>query len=390
MSTAYDGDLWTLSAKEQADLVARREASPTEVVLAALDRMEEVEPLIHAFSTPSPEAAIEEARRQEQRLAAGERRRAARGRAGRHQGPDRHQGHADRRGSVAYRDFVPDEDDIVVERLKAAGRDRDRQDQRARSSATAASGHNPVFETTRNPWNLRADPRRVERRLRRGGGRRDVPVRHRQRRRRLGPHSLRALRPRRHQGLDGPGPALSRLPRRALPGISSWESLEHIGPMSRTVADGALMLSVIAGPDHRDRHSIPSGLRLAGGARGRPKAAAAGRVQPDWGYVAVDPEVRRVVGEAVRGCSSATSAASSKSADRAGRTRSTRSGARRARHRPGRDARDGRGAPPRDDPAPGRLPRPAVDGRGLTDALRRRARRSATRCGASWRATTCC
>ena len=68
MGTAtHDGDLWTLSAKEQADLVARREASPTEVVLAALDRMEEVEPLIHAFSTPSPEAAVEEARRQEQR-----------------------------------------------------------------------------------------------------------------------------------------------------------------------------------------------------------------------------------------------------------------------------------------------------------------------------------
>lgn len=42
------------------------------------------------------------------------------------------------------------------------------------------------------------------------------------------------------------------------PGVSSWESLEYIGPMSRTVRDSALMLSVIAGPDDRDRHSIPS------------------------------------------------------------------------------------------------------------------------------------
>ena len=42
------------------------------------------------------------------------------------------------------------------------------------------------------------------------------------------------------------------------PGVSSWESLEHIGPMSRTVADSALMLNVIAGPDPRDRYSIPA------------------------------------------------------------------------------------------------------------------------------------
>ena len=33
----------------------------------------------------------------------------------------------------------------------------------------------------------------------------------------------------------------------------------HIGPISRTVADGALMLSIMAGPDDRDRHPLPSG-----------------------------------------------------------------------------------------------------------------------------------
>lgn len=41
------------------------------------------------------------------------------------------------------------------------------------------------------------------------------------------------------------------------PGVSSWEALEHIGPMSRTVADSALMLSVIAGPDDRDNRTLP-------------------------------------------------------------------------------------------------------------------------------------
>jgi aspartyl-tRNA(Asn)/glutamyl-tRNA(Gln) amidotransferase subunit A len=42
-----------------------------------------------------------------------------------------------------------------------------------------------------------------------------------------------------------------------LPGLSSWESLEHIGPLTRTVADAALVMSIIAGADPRDRHSIP-------------------------------------------------------------------------------------------------------------------------------------
>src|ERR1700704_7029228 len=73
------------------------------------------------------------------------------------------------------------------------------------------------------------------------------------------------------------------------PGVSSWESLEHVGPMSRTVTDSALMLKVITGPDPRDRYSIPAadfdyvaavkesvrGLRIA--------------YSEDWGYAPVDP-----------------------------------------------------------------------------------------------------
>jgi len=85
------------------------------------------------------------------------------------------------------------------------------------------------------------------------------------------------------------------------PGIASWEGLEHVGPVSRTVADGALVLSVIAGPDDRDRHSIPAGdvdwtaAAHAGDLRGLRVAYSA-----DLGRVAVDPEVARVVGEAAR------------------------------------------------------------------------------------------
>jgi aspartyl-tRNA(Asn)/glutamyl-tRNA(Gln) amidotransferase subunit A len=83
------------------------------------------------------------------------------------------------------------------------------------------------------------------------------------------------------------------------PGVSGWESLENIGPLSRTVGDSALVLSVTAGPDGRDRHSLPAAdfdwRRCAEGElRGLRVAYSA-----DWGYAAVDPEVRRLVTAAV-------------------------------------------------------------------------------------------
>src|SRR5207237_7582482 len=41
------------------------------------------------------------------------------------------------------------------------------------------------------------------------------------------------------------------------PGASSWESLEHLGPLARSAADAALAMSALAGPAVQDRHSLP-------------------------------------------------------------------------------------------------------------------------------------
>src|SRR3954451_2137116 len=83
-------------------------------------------------------------------------------------------------------------------------------------------------------------------------------------------------------------------------GIASWEGLEHVGPVSRTVADSALVLSVIAGPDDRGRHSIPAG-DVDWGAGAEPGELRGPRVaySADLGRVAVDREVARVVEQAV-------------------------------------------------------------------------------------------
>jgi aspartyl-tRNA(Asn)/glutamyl-tRNA(Gln) amidotransferase subunit A len=162
-------------------------------------------------------------------------------------------------------------------------------------------GHNPVFPTTRNPWNLAMTPGGSSA----GSGASVAAF--------VSPFAIGSdgggsIRiPAAHSGLVGIKASMGRVPLypgckdERYPGVSSWESLEHIGPMSRTVADSALMLSVIAGPDPRDRLSIPSGdVDWLGAAA--PAAMKGLRVaySADWGYAAVDPEVRRVVGEAVR------------------------------------------------------------------------------------------
>src|SRR5205823_3061633 len=71
-------------------------------------------------------------------------------------------------------------------------------------------------------------------------------------------------------GIYGLKASFGRIP--AYPPSGAW-SLSHIGPMTRTVADAALMLQVAAGPDERDQTSLPAApvdyvKALAGGVKG--------------------------------------------------------------------------------------------------------------------------
>ena len=148
-------------------------------------------------------------------------------------------------------------------------------------------GHNPVFETTRNPWN----PERTPGGSSAGSGAAVAsgmcPIA-------LGSDGGGSIRiPSAHCGLYGLKASMGRVPLypgtkdERYPGVSSWESLEHIGPMARTVRDAALMLSVIAGPDDRDRLSIPTvdfdWLEMVGRTDLKGCRVA---YSPDWGYAA--------------------------------------------------------------------------------------------------------
>jgi aspartyl-tRNA(Asn)/glutamyl-tRNA(Gln) amidotransferase subunit A len=294
-----NNEICHMEAVELTARVRAKELSPVEVVDAVLERMDRLEPTLHAFCTPTPELAREEARRLEQEISEGE-----------DPGPlagvpvgikDLHHAKGIRTtmGSHAYKDFVPDEDDVAVERLKSAGAvilGKTNVPELGYSGV----GHNPVFETTTNPWNTNLTPGGSS-----AGSGAAVATG-------MGPIALGSdgggsVRiPSSFCGLFGMKASMGRVPLypgcrdERNPGMSSWESLEHIGPMSRTVRDGALMLSVMAGPDDRDRHSLPEAdfewtEVIEGDLRGLRVAYSS-----DWGYAAVDPEVRRVVGEAVQ------------------------------------------------------------------------------------------
>ena len=289
---ATGNDICRMDAVTLAGKIRSKELSPVEVVDAELARMEKLEPRLHAFCTPTPDLAKETAKSIEQALMAGN-----------EVGPlagvpigikdlVSTKGIRTASGSVAYKDFVPEEDDIVVERLKNAGAIILGKTN-VPEFGYSAVGHNPVFETTRNPWNTNLTPGGSSA----GSGAAVASG--------MGPFAIGSdgggsIRiPAAHSGLYGIKASMGRVPLypgardERYPGFSSWEGLEHIGPISRTVADSALMLSVIAGPDDRDRHSMPRAEFewtecLNGDLRGLKVAYS-----PDWGYAAVDSEVRR-------------------------------------------------------------------------------------------------
>jgi aspartyl-tRNA(Asn)/glutamyl-tRNA(Gln) amidotransferase subunit A len=292
-----DNEICRMDAASLARCIKAKELSALEATEAVLRRMDALEPYVHAFCTPTPEHARAAAQSIDAKLAKGE---AIGPLAGVPVGIKdlvATKGIKTIMGSFLYKDFVPDEDDIVVERLKAAGAVIIGKTN-VPELGYSGVGHSPVFETTRNPWNLA---------LTTGGSSAGsgasvatgvAPFA-------IGSDGGGSVRiPAAHCGLYGIKASMGRVPLYPgcrddrYPGVSSWETLEHIGPMSRTVTDSALMLSVITGPDPRDRYSIPAAdFDYVDAVKGDIKGLRVAYSE-DWGYAAVDPEVRRIVSAA--------------------------------------------------------------------------------------------
>lgn len=286
-------------ATQLAARVRDGEVSARELTQATLDRLEQREPLIQAFCTLTPERALAQAEQIDRRRARGEPLGALAGVPLAVKDLICTAGVRTTSGSAAYADFIPEEDEITVERLLAA-------DAILLGKTTAPEfgysgvGHNPLFPSPRNPWDVSKTPGGSSAGSGAALAARLCPIA-------LGSDGGGSVRiPAAHCGVYGLKASMGRVPLwpgcrdERYPGVSSWESLEHIGPMTRSVRDSALMMSVMAGPDMRDRHSIPCSDVDWLASLDRPLQGLRIAFSADFGYIAVDAEVRAVVTAAAR------------------------------------------------------------------------------------------
>ena len=277
------------SARELVRAYSERRLGAVEVARALLDRIERFNPGLNAFYLVC-EDALEQARQAQVQIDAG--------RAGPLCGvPVVLKDHTLVKGlpapygSLANAGSIAAEDSIIWERLRAAGAVL------LGKTIMPAYGHMGVTHSylhgiTRNPWNPAHTPGGSS-----GGSAVAVaggmaPVA-------IGTDGGGSIRiPSSFSGIYGLKPSLGRVP--MYPTIGNSDQLSHGGPMTRTVADAALTLNVLAGPDERDNISLPGpvpdyldGIDELDPPRTRIAYA------PELGFAQVDPEVAAVCRSAV-------------------------------------------------------------------------------------------
>ncbi|MDR3374075.1 MAG: amidase [Ancalomicrobiaceae bacterium] len=289
----------TLSAVDIAAGIRARRFTASAIIDAAFAAIASVEPQLHSFATLAEDQARAAAARIDAAIAVGEDPGPLAGVPVAIKDLVMTAGIRTTFGSRLYADYVPTDDDIVVERLKAAGAIVVGKSNAA-EFGFGAHGRNLVFETTRNPWDTSLTP---------GGSSAGsgaavaaglVPIA-------IGSDGGGSIRiPASFCGLIGMKASMGRVPLwpgcrdETLPGASGWESIEHLGPITRSVADAALMLSVIAGPDGRDRWSIPCADVDWIGAAARPlRRRLKVAYWPNWPGLPIDHRVAAVVDTAV-------------------------------------------------------------------------------------------
>ncbi len=285
-------DVQFASATELVAAIGKRQVSPVELVAAALHRIEELNPELNAFLAVDADQAMAAARDAERAMTTG----AALGQL--HGLPvavkdlEATRGLATSYGALAFRDDVPDSDSAVVARLRRAG------------AIIVGKTNTPLFgllgevrnrlgDDARNPW----DTTRTT-----GGssGGSAAAVAAGITALATGTDSAGSINcPAGMCGVYGIKPTHGRVP--MVPDSGDALLFNDAGPLTRTVADAALMLSVLAGHDPRDPVSLratPADYRVA--ADSRLPSGIRVAWSRDLGHFAVDPEVADIAERAAR------------------------------------------------------------------------------------------
>jgi len=280
--------LLRLSVTEAAAAIRERRISPVALVEAVLDGIGRTQGTLNAFVTVDADGARAAARAAEAAVMRGDTLGPLHGVPFSVKDLTWTRGLRTTMGSTLFEQFVPQEDAVPVARLRAAGAIL------VGKTTTPEFGHKPFTESpvsgiTRNPWDLSRTPGGSS-----GGAAAAVAAG-------LGALAL---------GTDGGGsiripaaccgivglkPTLGRVPHIHAPDLFANNSF--IGPMTRTVADARLAMTVIEGPDARDPYAVAA-----------PAPPPPERLRIGWaprvGNALLDPEVETITSEAVQamGC----------------------------------------------------------------------------------------
>ena len=280
-------DLCFWTARELRAALGRRDVSAREVLQAHLDQIGRLNPQINAVITLDEERAADAAAAADELAASGSDLPVLHGLPVAHKDLHETAGLLTTYGSPVRAGYVPEHDALVIERMRRAGVITIGK---TNVPEFGAGSHtfNPLFGATRNPY----DPGRSA-----GGSSGGTAAALA-----CGMHPIGdgsdmggSLRnPASFCNVVGFRPSPGRVP--GWPALLGWSTMGVSGPMARTVADAALLLSVLAGPDPRSPialetpgsrfaeplHVDPAGLRVA--------------FSPDLGgAVPVEPEVAAAV-----------------------------------------------------------------------------------------------
>ena len=281
-------DLCFTPATELNQLIGTKTISPIELTEAVIARIEALEPKLNAFATFTPDRAMDAAKHAEQAVAQGKSLGPLHGITVSIKDLTATKDIPTMRGSHIFANEVPDFDAPIVTRLAEAGAVMLGKTTTSEFGWKGCSD-SPLTGVTHNPWKLGMNAGASSA----GAGSASAAG--------YGPL---------HQGSDGAGsirmpagfcgiyglkPSYGRVPYYPTP---NNDYTSHIGPMTRTVADAALMLQVMAGPHDWDRSSLEKQpadyvAELDKGITGLKVAFS-----PDLGYLPVDDEVAVAVRKA--------------------------------------------------------------------------------------------
>ena len=283
-------DLLSSTISELAPRIRSGEISPVELTEAALAHAETIHQALNTFITLLPEQAMNQAREEEAAIARGE-----------YKGPLQGipiglkdnlatAGIRTTLGTKVLADYFPDEDAEVAVRCRAAGAvilGKENMEE----FAAGATSNNPHFGAVRNPWGTEHVPGGSS-----GGGGANVAAEVTFAS--LGTDLGGSVRlPGAFCGVVGLKQTFGRVSQRGLL-VTSYNG-DHIGPMTRSVADSAIVLQVIAGHDPLDPSSVPVPVPDYSAGLGKGVRGLRMGVPSNHYFENLDPEVEEATSRAV-------------------------------------------------------------------------------------------